>query len=464
MENQHLGKTAHRNVHILTLGCAKNEVDSSNMAQNLQAEGFVVVSSPKEADAVIVNTCSFIEAAVEESIDAMLDMLDDGYIKANGIPVICTGCMPARYGSSLEKEMPDIAAFVPCCNEVDIADILNGVLTSDASKPHTNAPAVQSGDNPDFQDDASSWQISGIASSSCPEGRFAYLKISDGCDRWCSYCTIPIIRGRYKSFPLEDIYRQATQLVGRGARELVLIGQDTGIWGHDLDQDLHLSDLLAYLAQRFPDTWIRVMYTQPEYITDDLLSVIREYQNIASYLDIPFQHVKRDIIQSMNRKGSESDYMDLVRHIRSAIPDITLRTTLMCGFPGETESDFESLCAFVETAEFDYVGVFAFSPEEGTKACSMDNQVDPEERDYRARTLQALADAVSANKISERIGDTYPVLIEGEEEDGQLFGRAMCQGPEVDGVTYVDHGCIGDIIPVTIEDTLMYDMEGSLNE
>lgn len=464
MNNQRLPKTVSRNIHILTLGCAKNEVDSSRMAQSLQAEGFAVVPSPKEADAIIVNTCSFIEAAVEESIDALLDMLDDEHVKGNGIPVICTGCMPARYGSSLEEEMPDIAAFVPCGGETDIVSVLNGILTSDASEPRAGNQPSQCGDGPDFQADAAMPRISGIASSACPEGKFAYLKISDGCDRWCSYCTIPIIRGRYKSFSLEDIHHQAAHLVNEGARELVLIGQDTGIWGHDLDQGLCLADLLEYLAEKFPDTWIRVMYTQPEYITDGLLSAMKRHRNIANYLDIPFQHIEQSIIESMNRKGSKTDYMDLIGHIRSVIPDITLRTTLMCGFPGETESDFESLCSFVEAAEFDYVGVFAFSPEEGTKAFAMGDQVDPDERAYRARTLQALADAVSASRISERIGLTYPVLIEGEEEDGQLFGRAICQAPEVDGVTYINRGCVGDITPVVIEDTLIYDMEGSFDE
>ncbi|MBQ9001781.1 MAG: MiaB/RimO family radical SAM methylthiotransferase, partial [Eggerthellaceae bacterium] len=290
----------------------------------------------------------------------------------------------------------------------------------------------------------------------------AYVKISDGCDRFCAYCTIPFIRGRYHSFSEKDIIDEVDRLVSAGSREIVLIAQDTGRWGADLKEKSSLAQLMSHLAERHPDTWFRVMYIQPEGVTDELIEAVATHDNICSYFDIPFQHCNPEILSRMNRKGSGEEYLELLERIRMRIPDVTLRTTLIAGFPGETEEQFEELCDFVEDAELDYVGVFAYSREEGTRAYNLENQVDEDEKLARAQRIRDVADAVSTGIVSARIGQETDVLVLGEEEDGQMFGRAMCQAPDVDGVTYVPAGEVGQIVRVIISDTLVYEMEGEV--
>ena len=288
----------------------------------------------------------------------------------------------------------------------------------------------------------------------------AYVKISDGCDRFCSYCTIPYIRGRYHSFDYETVRADVADRVSEGVKEIVLIAQDTGRWGQDFEDESSLAWLVGTLADEFADTWFRVMYIQPEGITDELLHTAAEHDNICSYFDIPLQHVQPSILKAMHRKGSREEYESLVERIRRIVPEVTLRTTLIAGFPGETEEDFDELCDFVEEGFFDYIGVFAYSREEGTRAYDLPDQVDDDEKAYRAQRLRDLADDVCTPLVAARVGKAMNVLIEGREEDGQLFGRAMCQAPEVDGVTYVDNGEPGNIVQVTITDTLLYEMEG----
>ena len=291
-------------------------------------------------------------------------------------------------------------------------------------------------------------------------GTFAYIKISDGCDRYCSYCTIPYIRGRYHSFSEERVLAEVQRAIDEGAREIVLIAQDTGRWGQDFLQPLTLAHLMEKLAQTWPDTWFRVMYLQPEGITDELLAVMARYENICSYLDIPLQHVSEPILRAMNRAGSRASFEALLDRIQATVPDVTLRTTLIAGFPGETEEQFEELCDFVADSPFHYIGVFPYSREEGTAAFDLPDQLDEEEKIERAQVLRDVADTACAPRIAERIGCTFPVLVEGVEEDGQRYGRAQCQAPEVDGVTFVSSGAPGDIVNVVIADTLLYEMEG----
>lgn len=425
------------NVCFVTLGCAKNEVDTNNMKQLVLDAGYSIVEDPEAAQAVVINTCTFIQSATEESIDSIFELAGLPSVSNGEAKLIIAGCMPARYGSDLEDELTEADAFLPCAQEKNIVNLLNNLI----------GPAKA---NESLDDQA----LCHAASQ--------YVKISDGCNRFCSYCTIPYIRGRYHSFTYDQIRKDVVTALSRGAGEIVLIAQDTGRWGDDFEEPLSLAWLMDSLASEFKETWFRVMYLQPEGITDELLQVMAKHKNICSYLDIPLQHVDEQILKAMNRKGSEEEFVALIEHIKEVIPDVTLRTTLIAGFPGETDEQFEALCDFVDEGHFDYVGVFAYSQEDGTRAAKLEDQIDEDEKNDRAQRVRDLADAVCIPRVAERVGQTVQVLIEGVEEDGQLFGRAQCQAPEVDGVIYVEDAEIGSIVNVTITDTLLYEMEGEL--
>ncbi len=439
-------------VAMMTMGCAKNEVDSKRMSALLENAGSRIVDDVRQSDVIIVNTCSFIQSATEESIDAVFDSLGVGDLLGS-IPVVVAGCMPSRYGHELEEEFGEVAAFVPCCDEGDIVSVVSSCLQD---RPCEDADAL---------DGISSASIDGFNEELDPvhDGRyFAYVKISDGCDRWCSYCTIPMIRGRYHSFGFEEIDEQVARLIATGKKEIVLIAQDTGRWGEDLEGGKSLAWLLRSLAEKYADTWFRVMYVQPEGVTDDLLHVIADMPNVCSYLDIPFQHIDAGILKAMNRSGNRSDLIKLIEHARQVVSDIALRTTLITGFPGESEEEFEALKDFVEEGHFDYVGIFPYSCEEGTRAAELPGQVDEEEKHCRAQLLRDVADAVSAVNISNRIGKTTAFIVEGRESDGQLVGRCQWQAPDVDGITFLDGGDVGSIVDATISDTLFFDMEAEM--
>lgn len=434
---------------FLTLGCAKNEVDTSHMKRRLRMAGYSLTDAPEEADVVIVNTCSFIQSATEESIDAIFELAALPKIEAGRAHLVVAGCMPARYGDSLKDELVEARAFVPCSREDDIVAVLDGLFGfADRPSPTEGLSA------------ASAYRASGgFADPDFASAAFAYVKISDGCDRRCAYCVIPSIRGSYRSFSYEEVREEVSLRVEEGAREIVLIAQDTGRWGKDLPEKRTLAWLLEKLANEFSETWFRVLYLEPEGVTDELLSVMAEHANICSYLDIPLQHVNPEVLRSMNRAGSPESFSNLFARIQAAVPGITLRTTFIAGFPGETEEQFEELCDFVEESPFSYIGVFPYSREEGTAAYDLPDQLDEDEKIQRAQTLRDIADAVCSVRISERVGSACTVLVEGVEEDGQVYGRTQAQAPEVDGVTYLDGGEVGEFVPVALVDTLMYEME-----
>lgn len=424
-------------IAFITLGCAKNEVDSAEMVKRVASAGYELCEDPEAADAVIINTCSFIQAATEESLGAIFELsgypgFDDGSRK-----IIVAGCLPARYGSQLEGELTEAAAFVPCSKEDDIVEVLSSVV---------GVPSV-----PDRQDAASPYGISPAA----------YVKISDGCDRFCAFCAIPYIRGRYRSFALDEIRAKVDELEAAGVREITLIAQDTGRWGEEFDPRDTTAHLISVLAEEHPLIWFRLMYIEPVGVTDELLDAIAAHANICNYLDMPLQHASARVLRDMNRTGSLEDNLALVRRIRQRVPGITLRTTVMVGFPGETEDEFQELLDMLEEAEFDYVGAFAFSPEEGTRAATLPDQIDEETKAERLQEVRDLADSISYARVAARAGSVEEVLILGHEEDGQLYGRARCQAPDVDGVTYVPEGTVGDVALVTIADTLLYEMEGA---
>ncbi|MCL1796864.1 MAG: 30S ribosomal protein S12 methylthiotransferase RimO [Eggerthellaceae bacterium] len=419
------------------------------MHEKVSAAGFSVSEDVAACDVVIVNTCSFIQAATEESIEAILDIAELDAVREGKTKLIVAGCMPARYGTELEEELGEVCAFVPCDKEGDIVEIIGKALGIEASQGIQGVQGAQG-----VLDKAAEKRAR-------PDKPWAYVKLSEGCDRFCSYCTIPLIRGRYHSFPFEVIANEVARVVEHGAKEVVFIAQDSGRWGSDLPDKQSLATLLEAFARRYCDIWFRVMYVQPEGVTKELLDVMAAHDNICSYLDIPLQHVDADLLQAMNRTGSYREFRDLLALIRLRIPDITVRTTLIAGFPNESEEAHQALCDFVEEAAFDYVGVFPYSREDNTKAASLPNQLDEDTKLARAQKIRDIADAVSVARVAQRIGKTYAVLVCGHEEDGQLYGRAQCQAPDVDGVVYLERGEVGEVLCVTINDTLLYEMEGA---
>ena len=424
-----------KHIAFLTLGCAKNEVDSATMQEDLVRAGYDIVSLDEPADAIVVNTCAFLQSAIEESIDTIFDITSLESVETDKTKLVVAGCMPARFGVDLESELTEADCFVPCAEERNIVSILDNLFGEPSPEP-------------DFE----------VTFTYNPS---EYVKISDGCSRRCAFCAIPLIRGPYHSFSYEEIEQDVCAKIAGGAKEIVLIAQDSGIWGLDLHPRQNLAQLLDRLVPQFPDTWFRVMYLQPAGLTDELVTVMARYDNICKYLDIPLQHCDPEILASMNRKGSREEFEAMVARLRERIPNITLRTTLIVGYPGETDEQFEDLCDFIETVSFDYVGIFAYSAEEGTPAAELPNQIDEDTKQDRLQTLRDIADSVSAHQIARRINEPMDILVLGHEEDGQLFGRAQCQAPDVDGVTYLDSGTVGEIVSTTITDTLLYEMEAT---
>ena len=422
-----------KNVSFLTLGCAKNESDSARMQEDLIRAGYSIVDINDPADVIVVNTCSFIRSAIEESIDAVFEIAGYESVASGGTKLVVCGCMPSRFGDDLAEELTEADKFVTCSEEDNIVEIIDDILGVSSAR---NSVEV----------------VFDYAPSE-------YVKISDGCNRFCSFCTIPYIRGRYHSFSYDEIASDVKAKVESGTKEIVLIAQDSGIWGLDLKPRENLASLLKRLAEAYPDTWFRVMYLQPAGMTDELLDVMAAHDNICKYFDIPLQHCDSAILKSMNRSGSRAEYEQMVARIRQRIPGVALRTTLIVGYPGETEEQFEDLCDFVSETEFDYVGIFAYSPEDGTPAAELPDQIDEDTKQARLQELRDIADSVSSSVVSQRIGTSMDILVLGCEEDGQLYGRAQCQAPDVDGVTYLENGTVGEIHTVTISDTLLYEME-----
>jgi ribosomal protein S12 methylthiotransferase len=444
-----------KHVSIITLGCAKNEVDSAHMTARLVEAGYHVLDWEEYQqridagetlvlDALIVNTCSFLQAAIEESLEVIFDVANLPSVANEQTKLIVAGCMVSRFSTELQDELQEAHLFVPCNEENDIVRKLDQLLADTSST---------SGEGPSPCDHAHLRRVD--------PGSSAYVKISDGCNRFCSFCAIPYIRGRYRSFSYETIFSEVEGLVEQGVKEIILIAQDTAIWGSDLEPKRTLAWLLDHIARSFPETWFRVLYIQPEYVDETLLRTIATHDNICNYLDIPFQHVDPALLRSMNRKGSYEDFMHLIDLIHEILPTVALRTTLIVGYPGETDQQFDDLCDFVTEIDFDYVGIFAFSPEEGTRAATLPHQIDDETKQERLRILRDLADTVSQGRLARFVGEELTVLALGYEEDGQLIGRSQYQAPDVDGVTYLDSGEPGEFIPVLIEDTLYYEMEGT---
>lgn len=436
----------------ITLGCAKNEVDTDRMRALLDAADYQEVDSAQDADAVIINTCSFLASATSESIETTLALAEEVNEGVRATRIIMCGCVPSRYGDQLPQELPEVSAFVRADEEDGIVAIVDDVLGVERDMP-SFIPNIKR----------------------TVEGSVAYVKISDGCDRFCSFCAIPYIRGRYHSRPADRIIAEARELVAGGVKEIVLIGQDTGIWGKDFkdenDGPANLAQLLVALAEalRPLHVWIRALYLQPEGMTDELIAAIRDTPEVLPYIDIPVQHCNERVLKSMHRSGSEQQLDELFAHLRSEIPGMVIRTTSLVGFPGETDEEAEQMLAFMDRNSFDYTSVFAYSREEGTRAAEMDDQVDEDVKLERAQKALDLAEALGFAATASHVGETAEVIIDGiEENDGfsEFIGHAWFQAPDSDGAVHLDieEACIGDIVTVEFTDSFCYELVGHVVE
>ena len=456
-----------KNVLFVSLGCDKNLVDSEKMLGLLNEAGYRVAQEESEADAIVVNTCCFIHDAKEESVETILEMAEwkkKGRLKA----LIVTGCMAQRYQDEIQQEIPEVDAVIGTTGYTEIVPILDEILAeAEASQKEA---AVEEPKEKSFVNCCPSIDLlpASLADKRVVTtgGYTAYLKIAEGCNKRCTYCIIPYIRGHYRSFPMEDLLEEARKLAEGGVKELILIAQETTVYGMDCYGRKALPELLTQLCEIEGIEWIRILYCYPEEITDELIAVMKKEKKICHYLDIPIQHSEDTILKRMGRRTNRAELVSLVEKLRKEIPDIVLRTTLITGFPGETEEEFKNMVDFVDSMEFDRLGVFPYSAEEGTKAAEMDGQITEEVKESRRDEIMALQQEISADKAASRIDDEMSVLIEGYlYEDDIYIGRTYMDAPKVDGNVFVraeEELISGDIVPVRITGANEYDLMGDV--
>jgi ribosomal protein S12 methylthiotransferase len=439
-----------KTVHLVSLGCPKNLVDSEVMLALLEQEGITVVESPELADLLLVNTCGFIQSAIEEAIDEILALTE---VKKNNPTalLVVTGCLVQRYGNDLKTELPEVDLFIGTEGFHNIYRIITSKLPDRQSLITLETPHfIMHHDTP--------------RTISTPNHR-AYLKISEGCSNRCTYCMIPGIRGPLRSRNIEDIVSEAQKLEEENVRELTLIGQDVTAYGVDLANNaITLPALLKNLLTHTSIDWIRLLYLYPDKINESLLTLMASEKRLLSYLDIPFQHVSDRILRRMGRPSRRADLYELIDQIRTRVPDVALRTTFMVGFPGETEDDVSMLADFMQTFKLDHVGLFTYSNEDGCAASHFPDQIPEEIKQERYRALMELQAEIALEKNMELVGKNLPVLIEGvsRETDLLLEGRTERQAPEIDGCVYINEGTCkaGEIVNVTISEAHPYDLVG----
>ena len=437
---------------FISLGCDKNLADSEEMLGLLTANGHEIVDSEEEADAIVINTCCFIHDAKEESVNTILEMAEykkSGTCKA----LIVTGCMAQRYKEEITQEIPEVDAVLGTTSYGDIVKALNEVQAGNVFQEFR--------DINELPEDCGHRVIT-------TGGHFGYLKIAEGCDKHCTYCIIPSLRGKFRSVPEERLLKQAEYMASQGVKELILVAQETTVYGTDLygKKTLHL--LLKKLCQIRGIRWIRVLYCYPEEIYDELIQVMKEEPKICHYLDLPIQHASDKILRRMGRRTSKQQLIDIITKLRCEIPDIVLRTSLITGFPGETEEDHQELMEFVDEMEFDRLGVFTYSPEEGTPAETMEGQVPEEVKEARRDEIMELQQEISLDKGNDRIGQEVLVMIEGKVSgESAYIGRTYGDAPKVDGYIFVQTGELlvtGDFAKVTVTGALEYDLIGELTD
>lgn len=437
------------NVGMVSLGCDKNRVDAEIMLSILSKENYNLVNDPKIADIIIVNTCGFIESAKEESINTILEMSqnkEDGLCKS----VIVTGCMAERYKDELIKEIPEIDAIVGTGTYRQITDIIKKTLNGEKGIISTGEINY----NLDYE--------KRILST---PSHYGYIKIAEGCNNNCSYCIIPRLRGRFRSRTIESIVEEAKDISSQGVKEIILVAQDTTKFGQDIYGEKKLPDLLKELEKINEIKWIRIMYSYPEDVTDELIETIANSSKICHYFDIPIQHISDNILKSMKRSTSKNEILNLITKIKKEIPDAIIRTSLIVGFPGETTEDFEELKEFIKLNLLDRVGIFTYSQEENTVAGNLDNQIEEKVKESRKNTLMRLQSLNSMENNKNLIGKTFEVLVEGIGKNNQYYGRIYMDAPGIDQNIYINSNTkliIGDFVKVKVEKAYTYDLIGDV--
>ena len=437
---------------FISLGCDKNLADSEEMLGLLTAGGHEITDDETQADAIVINTCCFIKDAKEESVETILEMAE--YKKTGSChALIVTGCMAQRYQKEIIEEVPEVDAVLGTTSYGDIVKALEEAVAGNHFEEFRDI---------DYLPDTGSKRVLTTG------GHFGYLKIAEGCDKHCTYCIIPKLRGKFRSVPMERLIAQAEDMAEQGVKELILVAQETTVYGKDLYGKKSLHILLKKLCEIRGIRWIRILYCYPEEIYDELIATIRDEKKICHYLDIPIQHASDRILKRMGRRTSKQELIDIVGKLRKEIPDIVLRTTLITGFPGETEEDHEELKEFVDEMEFDRLGVFTYSPEENTPAAEMADQVPEEVKEERRDELMELQQEISYDRGQDRIGQELLVMIEGKVADESAYiGRTYGDAPKVDGYIFVQTGELlmtGDFAKVRVTGALEYDLIGVLSD
>lgn len=439
-------------IAFVSLGCDKNLVDSEVMLGILSDAGFEITDDEENADAAVVNTCCFINDAKEESINTLLELAErkkSGQLKA----LVACGCLAQRYKKEIEEEIPEVDAILGTTSIEDIAKAVEAALHKEHFCAMRELDYLPAGDRK---------RISSTG------GYYGYLKIAEGCNKCCTYCIIPKIRGGYRSVPMEEILSSARKLVADGAKELILVAQETTLYGKDIYGEKRLPKLLHELCRIEKLEWIRILYCYPEEITTELIEAIKSEPKVCHYLDIPIQHCSDRILKRMGRRTTKADLEEKIALLRRELPDIALRTTLITGFPGESEEDHEELLEFVEKMRFERLGIFTYSPEEGTLAAEMDGQIEEEVKQHRRDELMQLQQEIAFAHAENMLFQTLPVMIEGYIPDEDVYvGRTYMDAPGVDGYIFVEsRGTLvsGEFVPVKITDARGYDLVGQIAE
>lgn len=438
------------NILFVSLGCDKNLVDTEVMLGMLASRGYQMVEDESEADIIVINTCCFIHDAKEESIQTILEMSElkkEGRLKA----LIVTGCLAQRYQQEIIDEIPEVDAVLGTTSYDKILDAVDEALEGHHYLKMTDIDTLPTVDSKRLVTTG---------------GHFAYLKIAEGCDKHCTYCIIPKIRGNFRSVPMEQLVHEAEELAEQGVKELILVAQETTLYGKDLYGEKSLHKLLKELCKIAGIRWIRVLYCYPEEITDELIQVMKEESKICHYLDLPIQHASDGILKRMGRRTSKAQLIEIIEKLRREIPDITLRTTLITGFPGETEEQHEELMDFVDQMEFDRLGVFTYSPEEDTPAATMPDRIEESVKEDRQAELMELQQDIAFEQAEDMIGREVLVMIEGKIADENAYvGRTYKDAPNVDGLIFVNTDeelMSGDFARVKVTGALEYDLIGEI--
>lgn len=440
------------NILFISLGCDKNLVDSEKMLGLLVSKGYEVTDDEEQADVIVINTCCFIHDAKQESVDNILEMAEykkNGRAKA----LIVTGCLAERYREEIQKEIPEV-------------DVVLGTTAHD--KIVEAIEAALEGKRQLWMEDLKALPRVGAKRQVTTGGHYAYLKIAEGCDRHCTYCIIPKIRGPYRSVPMEELLAEAEELAAQGVKELILVAQETTLYGIDIYGGKRLPELLRRLCKISGLRWIRLLYCYPEEITDELIAVMKEEPKVCHYLDLPIQHASDEVLKRMGRRTTKRELVDVITRLRREIPDICLRTTLITGFPGETDEQHEELMDFVDEMEFDRLGVFTYSPEEDTPAAELPGQIDEEVKEERQAELMELQQDIAFEQAEAMVGRKLPVMIEGKLPDEPAYvGRTYRDAPGVDGLIFVETEEVlttGDFANVTVTGAQEYDLIGGLSD